>query len=240
MAGPDDGPESRAGSPGEPAGGGTGRGPHDPQPRPVLELPRYGRYVGLLAIVIVALITVNTLVTKPHGGSGIPPGTVVPPFAVPLATGNLAGDADVATRAHEGAAGNIPACKERGPLILNICQLYEQGPVVLALFVDEGSCANALSEMQALSAEFPAVRFAAVSIKGSTGELRTMIRKRRLTFPVGIDRDGVLAALYRVASCPQVSFIARGGAVRSRALLGGFAPATLRARVSALAAGGSG
>ncbi|HXD53258.1 MAG TPA: hypothetical protein VN618_00750 [Solirubrobacteraceae bacterium] len=202
----------------------------------MLELPRYGRYVGLLAIVIVILITVNTLVTKPNGASGIAPGKTVPPFAVPLATGNLKGDADVATRAGEGAAGNVPACKERGPEILNVCELYERGPVVLALFVDEGSCANVLSDMQALGPEFPRVRFAAVSIKGSTGDLRSMIRSRGLTFPVGIDRDGVLAALYKIASCPQVSFIGRGGAVQSRALLGGAARATLRRRVAALAA----
>ena len=219
-----------------------GAGAHSPPPRPVLQLPRYGRYVGLLAIVILILITINTLVTKPNGATGVAPGTKAPPFAVPLATGNLpdSADADVATHAHQGAAGKVPACQERGSEILNICQLYEEGPVALALFVNGGSCANVLSEMQTLKASFPRVRLAAVSIEGSTGDLRKMIRKRGLTFPVGIDHDGVLAALYKLASCPQVSFIARGGVVHSRALLGSFSPETLRRRLAGLASEGGG
>ena len=63
----------------------------------------------------------------------------------------------------------MPACTVRGPGILNICQLYEQGPVVLALFVDAGSCPRVLSDMQALAPSFPGVRFAGVAIKGDRG-----------------------------------------------------------------------
>src|SRR2546421_187264 len=33
--------------------------------------PRDGRYVGLLALVILLLITINTIVTKPNGAQGI-------------------------------------------------------------------------------------------------------------------------------------------------------------------------
>jgi hypothetical protein len=198
------------------------------------EGPHYGRYVGLLAVVILILITINTVLTKPNGDTGVPPGVKVPPFAVPLGLGKLPGDADVATTAHEGAAGNIPACQERGPEILNICQLYEQGPVVLALFVDEGSCPNVLGDMQRLLAGFPGVRFAAVAIKGGTGGVRKLIGAKRLTFPVGLDRDGALAALYKLATCPQLSFILPGGVVQSRALLSRPSPAVLRARVASL------
>ena len=61
----------------------------------------------------------------------------------------------------------MPACAERGARILNVCQLYEQGPVVLALFVDAGSCPAVLSEMQALAPAFPGVRFAAVAIRAT-------------------------------------------------------------------------
>jgi hypothetical protein len=224
-----------AGTP-PPAPGGRVARP-DPS-RPVVQAPRYGRYVVLLALVILVLITVNTITTKPNGDTGVAPGVQVPPFAVPLATGNLSGEADVATRAHEGGAGNVPACKERGPEILNICQLYEQGPVVLALFVDGESCPDVLNDMQALVASYPKVRFAAVAIKGGTGGVRKLIRSHGLTFPIGLDRDGALAALYKLASCPQVSFIDRGGVVQSRALLQRPGTATLRSRVAALAAGG--
>jgi hypothetical protein len=53
---------------------------------------------------------------------------------------------------------------------------------------------------------------------------------------VGIDKDGVLASLYKVFSCPQVDFAYPGGVVQSKALLGGSSQAKLRARVSALVA----
>ncbi|HVR05156.1 MAG TPA: hypothetical protein VMS02_03885 [Solirubrobacteraceae bacterium] len=197
---------------------------------------RYGWWVGALALVFLALITLNTVLTPSNGAGGIAPGKTLAPFAVPLATGNLTGDANIATHADDGEAGRRPACSVRGPLILNICQLYEQGPVVLALFVDGGSCTRVLDEMQALAPDFPQVRFAAVSIKGERAALRELVRGHRLSFPVGVDEDGALVALYKVASCPQLTLALPGGVVQSKALLGSPSPATLRARVSELLA----
>jgi hypothetical protein len=210
--------------------------PEQQQPArmPAPDPPRFGRYVVLLGLLILVLITVNTIVTKPHGASGIAPGEALPAFAVPLASGNLKGDANVST------AGKAPACTVRGPEVLNICQLYERGPVVLALFVDSGSCPDVLGEMQTLSSSFPSVRFAAVAIRGDRGSLRTLIRKRHLTIPVGLDDQGDLAALYRLATCPQVSFALKGGVMQSKALLGTPSLATLRDRVSRLVAASTG
>jgi len=213
---------------------GPGRGPFDAA-RPV---PRrgggYGRYMGLLAVLLIGVAALNTALSKPHSVSGIQPGRRLPPFAVPLATGNLSGDANVATHANEGAAGRLPACAVRGPQILNICQLYEAGPVVLALFVDAGSCPAVLGDLQAIAPSFPRVRFAAVSLGGDRAALRRLIRARGLSIPVGIDHDGALAALYGDASCPQLTFAYPGGVVQSRALLSRPAASTLRTRVSEL------
>ncbi len=198
---------------------------------------RYGRWVGLLGVVILALITLNTVLTTPNGAAGLAAGTALPPFALPLVTGNLQGDADIATHADDGEAGKHPACTLRGPRILNICQLYESGPLVLALFVDSGSCARILTDMQTLLPSFPGVRFAAVSIKGDRTQLRALVRSHRLSFPVGIDNDGALATLYKVASCPQLTFAYPGGVVQGKPLLLRPPLATLRARVSELLAG---
>jgi hypothetical protein len=206
------------------------------QPEPIRRTPRYGGYVGLLVVVILVLITINTIVTKPNGVKGLAPGEKLPPFAVPLALGSLKGDADTARNANEGAAGRVPACRERGAQILNVCSLYEGAPVVLALFVDGGSCPAVLSEMQALSGSFAGVRFAAVAIKNGRQQIRRLIRSRGLTMPVGLDSDGALAALYKVATCPQVTFAFPGGEVQSKALLSSPSRATLRARVAALVA----
>ncbi len=211
----------------------------DAAPGAAPEGPRYGRYVGLLGVIAIVLITINTIVTKPNGATGIAPGARVAPFAVPLAAGSLNGEADVATHAYDGLAGKVPACALRSAQILNICQLYEQGPVVFALFVDSGSCVKVLDDLQSLAAGFPQVRFAAVAIRGDRDALRRLVRSHRFTFPVGIDKDGALAVLYKVASCPQVSFIDRGGLVQSPALLRRVSRVALRDRVSALLAASS-
>jgi hypothetical protein len=198
--------------------------------------PRYDRYALLLALAILVLLAVNTVVSKPSGLRGIEPGHRLPPFAVPLAVGDLKGDANIATRANDGAAGRVPACTVRGPQLLNICELYEQGPVVLALFIDGGSCPDILSDLQALAPSFPGVRFAAVAIKDNRDQLRRLVRSRHLSLPVGIDRDGALAALYKLVSCPQVTFAYPGGVVQSAAIESSPTRATLRARLSELVA----
>ena len=208
-----------------------------PEPAPARPLGRraYGRYVGLLAVLIFVLITINTVVTK-QSLHGIEPGHRLPPFAVPLVLSDVNADSDIATHANQGAAGRVPACRERGPAVLNVCQLYEQGPLVLALFIDAGACPQVLSDMQALVRSFPGVRFAAVALKGDRDRLRTLVRSMHLSFPVGVDRDGALAGLYKLVSCPQVSFVYPGGVVQSPAVELRPPRAVLRARVSELIA----
>jgi hypothetical protein len=196
----------------------------------------YGRYMAVLALLVIVLLALNTALSKPSGASGVEPGRPMPPFAVPLATGNLSGDANVATRPNEGAAGRAPACAVRRPDVLNVCQLYEAGPVVLALFVNGGSCPAILGDLQAIAPSFPGVRFAGVALGGDRAGLRNLIRTRGLSIPIGIDHDGALAALYKDASCPQVTFAYPGGVVQSRALLTRPSQPELRARVSGLVA----
>jgi hypothetical protein len=195
---------------------------------------RYGRYMGVLAAVALLGILLSALLGSAGDVKGVAPGSRIPPFAAPLALGSLTGDVNVATHLHQGQAGNRPACSVRGAQVLNVCQLYERGPLVLALFVDSGSCPRVLSDMQALVPQFPQVRFAAVAIKGETAAVRSLVRRDGLSFPVALDRDGILVELYRLATCPQVSLVYPGGVVQSPALLGTPSPATLRARVAAL------
>jgi AhpC/TSA family len=233
---PSDPVDARADHPGYDPGDGVDAGDGGTAGGAARRPPRYGRYAGLLALLILALITLNTIRTKPNGFTGIAPGQPLAPFAVPLVLGNLEGDANIATHADQGAAGRVPACTVRGPQVLNICEMYEKGPVVLALFVDGGSCPAVLTDMQTLAPSFPGVRFAAVSIKGERDQLRRLVSSKGLTMPVGIDSDGALAALYKVASCPQVSLAYPGGVVQSRALLHLPTLAVLRARVAALVA----
>lgn len=227
----------RSGDGAGPGGEGRGRGGpgEDPDEQARRRLAR-GRLVGIITVVALVALIVTAVLKNPGGLTGIEPGTKIAPFAVPLASGDLVGDANIATHAHEGASGNVPACSVRGSQVLNICELAERGPVVLALFVNGSSCPRVLGEMQALKGSFPGVQFAAVAIKASRPGLRALIARDGLTLPVGIDADGALASLYKVLSCPQINFAYPGGKVQSQALLATPTPAALRSRVAALVA----
>jgi hypothetical protein len=197
---------------------------------------RYGRYVVILAAILLLAFTAHLALTSHKGTTGIRPGTQVPPFAAPYALGGPSGEVDVATHPNAGQAGKVPACAERGPAILNICQLYARGPVVLALFFDAGSCARTLEDLQRLVPEFPQVAFAAVAVKEDATSVARIVRSKHLRLPVGVDTDGRLGGLYAMVSCPQISFVYPGGVVQSAALLSRPSLATLGARVAELVA----
>jgi hypothetical protein len=197
---------------------------------------RYGRYVAALAAILIVAFSLHTALTAPKRAASIRPGVHAPPFAAPLAIGGPPGEVDVATHAGEGLKGKLPACSVRGPGVLNICQLYERGPVVLVLFFDAGSCPGILDDLQRLSALFPRVGLAAVAVKEDAASVARMVRSRHVSVPVGVDADGRLAGLYTMVSCPQVTFLYPGGVVQSAPLLSRPPFATLRARVGQLAA----
>ncbi len=222
-----DGQSPRGSRPGSPLSGGPSRG---------VAGARYGIYVVILAAILLIAFTVHVGLSSHKGTSGIRPGTRIPPFAAPYAIGGPPGEVDIATHANDGPAGKVPACSERGPGILNVCQLYERGPLVLALFFDAGSCAKVLAEMQRLAPSFPQVGFAAVAVKDQTSSTARLVRSKQLTFPVGVDAEGRLGQLYGMVSCPQITFVYPGGVVQSPVILSTPTPATLRARVAELLA----
>lgn len=145
----------------------------------------------------------------------LPVGERLPPFAAPLVRSDLDGDANLATRQEQGAAGTRPACEVRGPDILNICQLGEEGPVVLGFVAPVGGCLNQLPALQQLKRDRPDLQVAAIAIKGNRDELREALDRDGITIPVGWDRDGALSAVYRVLTCPQTVFTDTGTIVRS-------------------------
>jgi hypothetical protein len=191
-----------------------------PPPRPprrgaVAVTPSYVWVVGVAAALLLGVLVIGTLRHgTERGARGIPDGEVVPPFAVPLALSDLDGDANLAIKAREGAAGAKPACEVRGPRVLNGCALREGGPFVLAFFATRGKgCVAELDALEAARRRTPGVRFAAIAIRGDRDALRTTIRDHRWGFDVGYDRDGALANLYAVQVCPQITFARAGGRV---------------------------
>jgi hypothetical protein len=196
-----------------------------------------GWLVGVVGVVALAYITLNTLRTESVGSRGLEAGTRLPPFAMPLAASRSDADANVATRPDSGPEGARPACTVRGAEILNVCELAERGPVVLAFLATRSDrCEEQVDVLDRIAPRHPGVRFAAVSVRGDHEALRRTVSERGWRLPVGYDHDGAVANLYGVAVCPTVTFAARGGEVAGTAVefLGERA---LAARVTALEAG---
>jgi AhpC/TSA family len=162
---------------------------------------RPGTIVGVLALAAIAYISYNSLSTEGPGSRGVEAGGELPAFAVPLALADLEGDADM-------------SCDERGEDILNVCELSERGPVVLAFFAEPISrCVEQIDVLDRLRGRFPDVQFAAVATLGDRDELRERVREHGWELPVGYDHDGAVANAYAVAVCPQITFARRGGEV---------------------------
>ncbi|HEX8204507.1 MAG TPA: hypothetical protein VF587_00460 [Solirubrobacteraceae bacterium] len=192
---------------------GVGGGEPPPEPPPPARPPgasRYTWFIGLAGFLLLVVVTLNTFVTDSPVESGGPDsGDKLLPFAVPLAASDLDGDANLATKAGQGDAGARPACEVRGPDILNICEEWEQGPVVLAIFpASAGRCREILQQFRRFGPQHRDVRFVAVGSRGDRDDLRGA-----WGFPVGWDRDGQVLARYGVVGCPQVFFSKQGGAI---------------------------
>ena len=199
----------------------SGPGP----PRPPAGTSRYTWIVGVVALLVLAYITLNTLGTHAPGSRGVPSGKPLPPFAVPLALSDLQGDAQVDPG---------KACGVRGPKVLNSCQLRERGPVAIAFFATRSKrCERQVDLLERVRRRFPRVGVAAVSVRGDRGLVRRLVREHRWGMPVGYDHDGAVSNAYAVAICPTITFAGRGGKVVSTSfsLLGEQA---LAARLEAL------
>ena len=169
---------------------------------------RPGLIVGVVAVAVIAYVSYNSLSTEGPGARGVAEGRELPPFAVPLALSDLEGDANVSER----------ACRVRGPDVLNVCELAERGPVVLAFFAEPAErCDEEIDLLDRIRIRHPDVQFAAVAIRGDRDDLRRRVRHRGWELPVGHDRDGAVANAYAVAVCPTITFAARGGEIRSTA-----------------------
>jgi hypothetical protein len=188
-----------------------------------------GWLVGVVAVAVLAYITLNTLRTEGIGSEGLERGTELPPFAVPLAASELEGDANVAPE---------EACDVRGADILNVCELSERGPVVLAFVVTRsGDCARQVDVLDRVAGRVDGVQFAAVAVREDRDRLRRLVRERGWRVPVGYDRDGAAANLYGLgAVCPLLTFAGRDGRVAATHV-GLLDEAELERAARALAAG---
>ena len=72
-------------------------------------------------------------------------------------------------------------CDVRGPDVLNVCELAERGPVVLAFFAEPvDRCDDQIDMLDRLRSRFPDVQFAAVAIRGDRDDAAAPGARARL------------------------------------------------------------
>jgi hypothetical protein len=173
---------------------------------------RPGVLLAVFAGALLTWITFNSIATESRGSRGLQAGEALPPFAMPLSTSRCRGrcDANVATEAGQGAAGARPACEVRGPEILNVCELAEGGPFVLAfVFHPVARCRAQIPVLERVAARHRDVAFRIVAVRADAAQARSL----RSNLPVGYDHDGAVANEYAVVVCPTITYVARGGRV---------------------------
>jgi len=188
----------------------------------------YSWVVGIAFLILIIVVGLNSLPNAGEGLKGPRPGTVLPPFAAPLATGTV--DADVNIKANGKEPGHTLACHVHVASALNGCELRRK-PAVIAFAGTRGAnCLPGFDRIEQVRAAFPQVRFAGILIRMGRGDAAKTVRGRGWHFPIAFDRDGQLTNAYGIGVCPATIFAKKGGKVVVTKL-GTLTDAQLRATI---------
>lgn len=173
------------------------------QPRPF----NYIALVGVAFLIVVLLALVNMLRTTDSGTVGLGDvgiGEKAAPFAVPVATSELEGDANV---------DPDRACSVAGEDVLRICDYFDQ-PLVMSFWFTRGgdSCVKNQDVFEQVAKRYgDRVGFVSIDVRDDRQKVEELIEERGWDLPVGHDRDGAVSNLYRVGVCPTFLFFEEGG-----------------------------
>ncbi|HEY7457091.1 MAG TPA: TlpA disulfide reductase family protein [Solirubrobacterales bacterium] len=190
------------------------------------------RYSLIVGLVFVAIVVVALVGGVPGGGQGTlgldeqPARWALPEFAVPDAAGPLEGDANVAQDDCSQAAlpcpdgaRRTPACRVRTPGAIRVCDLFDRPAVISFWFSKGGGCVDQQDVVSRANERYRGrVRFLSLDIRDDRDTVRDLIRRRGWTMPVGYDRDGAVASLYRVGGCPTFAYVYPGGTLESASI----------------------
>jgi hypothetical protein len=190
---------------------------------------RYSIVVGLLFLILVGVATLSTL----NGGEGTlgldrqADRWPLPEFAVPDARSGLEGDANVAQDDCESAAVPCPADAERESACrittaetIRICELFDR-PLVISFWFTKGAgeCVEQQDVVDQVYRRYERqVNFLSLDIRDDRDTVRELVRQHGWKMPVGYDRDGAVAALFRVGGCPTFAFVYPGGTLQSASI----------------------
>jgi hypothetical protein len=204
---------------------------------------RYSIVVGLIFVAIVVVAFVNGIGEEGEtlGLDDRPPRWPLPEFAVPAAGGELEGDANVSQDDCESARLPCPAdsrrdsaCQLRTPGAIRVCDLFDRPAVISFWFIQGGNCVSQQDVVDRVHARYRGrVRFLSLNVRDERDSVRDLIERRRWRMPVGYDRDGAVAGLYRVGGCPTFAYAYPGGTLQD-ASIGVLDEAELSKRVERL------
>jgi hypothetical protein len=204
---------------------------------------RYSILVGLIFVAIVAIALING-VGQDGGTLGLdeqPPRWPLPEFAVPAAAGELEGDANIAQ--DDCAVAQVPcpadadrvaACQVRTPGAIRVCDLFDRPSVLSFWFSKGGDCVDQQDVVSRVYSRYRGrVNFLSLDVHDDRGTVRDLVRQHRWAMPVGYDRDGAVASLYRVGGCPTFAYVYPGGVLES-ASIGNLGTGELSDRIERL------
>jgi thiol-disulfide isomerase/thioredoxin len=181
----------------------------------------YSLFVGAAFVALIGVALLNTLRTTEGGllGAGDERGMALSQFAVPEALGQLQGDANVFQDDCESSEVPCPADQRRTPAcevevegVLRVCDYFDRPLVLSFWFSRGGDCLPSQDLVDRVASRYRGrVNFLSVNIRDEREEVRSAIRERGWSLPVGHDADGAVSNIYRVGVCPTVAFAYPGG-----------------------------
>lgn len=190
---------------------------HEKRPEPPRRRGRYTWVLGVAAVIVIAVVFLNSARHPGRGIEGPPVGKPIPRFAAPSATGLTDGDPNINQTASDPAPGRTAACAVRAPGALRSCD-YTSKPLVITFVSRTGACERLLDRMERVRTRFPDVNFLAIATATNKHQAAALVGSHGWRQPVAVDRNGALITLYRVSFCGTVVFAYRGGIVRQTAL----------------------
>ncbi len=195
--------------------------------------PGYVVAIGILfatvAVIAVLFALIGPLETRESGSVGIGPvglGEKIKPFAVPIATSDLEGDANI----DPGQACSVP-----GKDVLRICDYFNR-PLVISFWFTKGAseCVEEQDVFDLVAARFEdRAGFVSINVRDSRDRVRELISDKEWEVTVGHDTDGAVSNIYRVGGCPTFLFVRPGG-VLARAEIGETSEPELATQVRSL------
>lgn len=204
---------------------------------------RYSLIVGLIFAAVIVIATINTLGGKDEETLGLDQLEArwpLPEFAVPRADGpeadaNVAqDDCEIAETPCPDSARRRPACRIATAGAIRICDFFDRPLVISFWFSRGGNCVEQQDVVDRVYRRYGgSVRFLSLDVRDDRDTVRDLVSRRDWAMPVGYDRDGAVASLYRVGGCPTFAYVYPGGTLQE-ASIGELTPAQLEDHVDEL------